>query len=145
MTRPGPGTRADYRAFRAIQTRWMDNDLYGHVNHVVYYSYFDTLIAEFLINEAGFDPFAAEVIGVAVETGCRFHTSIRYPDRIEAGLRIGPLGTSSVRYEIGIFKAGVPEAAAADGHFVHVFVERETQRPTAIPDRVRAAMAKIQR
>ena len=143
MTRRPPAAREEYRWFRDIQARWIDNDLYGHVNNVVYYSYFDTLIAEFLIDEGGFDPHAADVVGVAVETGCRFHASLRYPDRIVAGLRIGHLGRSSVRYEIGIFNAaGGP--AAADGHFVHVFVERASQRPVPIPENLRAAMATLQ-
>ncbi len=145
MARTPPPRLDAYPYVIRLQTRWMDNDLYGHVNNVVYYSYFDTLIADFLMNEADFDPFTAAVIGVAVETGCRFHASIRYPDRIDAGLRIGHLGTSSVRYEIGLFKEGVPEAAAADGHFVHVFVERATQKPRAIPAPVRRAMQAIQR
>ena len=140
--RTAPPARNDYGFFIDFKTRWIDNDLYGHVNNVVYYSYFDTLIAEFLINEGGFDPHAAAVVGVAVETGCRFHASLRYPDRILAGLRIGHLGRSSVRYEIGIFNAA-GGTAAADGHFVHVFVDRATQRPVAIPDPLRTAMARI--
>ena len=141
--RTAPPARNDYGFFIDFKTRWIDNDLYGHVNNVVYYSYFDTLIAEFLIDEGGFDPHAADVVGVAVETGCRFHASLRYPDRIVAGLRIGHLGRSSVRYEIGIFNAaGGP--AAADGHFVHVFVERASQRPVPIPENLRAAMATLQ-
>ncbi|MFP4125711.1 MAG: acyl-CoA thioesterase [Alphaproteobacteria bacterium] len=140
--RQAPPTREDYGFFIDFKTRWIDNDLYGHINNVVYYSYFDTLIAEFLINEGGFDPHTADVVGVAVETGCRFHASLRYPDRIVAGLRAGHLGRSSVRYEIGVFDAaGGP--AAADGHFVHVFVERTSQRPVRIPDRLRAAMTRI--
>ncbi len=145
MPRAAPPALDAYPYVVQMQTRWMDNDLYAHVNNVVYYSYFDTLIAEFLINEAGFDPFDAPIVGVAVETGCRFHASIRYPDRIDAGLRIGHLGTSSVRYQIGIFKAGEPAAAAADGHFVHVFVDRATQKPVAIPEPLRRAMSSIQR
>jgi acyl-CoA thioester hydrolase len=140
--RPRPPTREDYGFFIDFKTRWIDNDLYGHVNNVVYYSYFDTLIAEFLINEGGFDPHGDDVVGVAVETGCRFHTSLRYPDRILAGLRVGHLGRSSVRYEIGIFNA-TGGTAAADGHFVHVFVQRTTQRPVPIPEGLRAEMARI--
>jgi acyl-CoA thioester hydrolase len=140
--RKAPPVRKDYGFFIDFKTRWIDNDLYGHVNNVVYYSYFDTLIAEFLINEGGFDPHGDDVVGVAVETGCRFHASLRYPDRIVAGLRIGHLGRSSVRYEIGIFNAA-GGTAAADGHFVHVFVERASQRPVPIPDSLRAAMTRI--
>jgi acyl-CoA thioester hydrolase len=145
MARTPPPALDAYPHVVRLQTRWMDNDLYAHVNNVVYYSYFDTLIAEFLINEAGFDPFEAEIVGVAVETGCRFHSSIRYPDRIDAGLRIGHLGSSSVRWEIGIFKAGEPAMAAADGHFVHVFVDRTSQRPVPIPEPLRRVMATLQR
>lgn len=142
MTRPPPPEREAYGYHVNIQTRWMDNDLYGHVNNVIYYSYFDTAIAEFLINEASFDPFEHDVVGVAVETGCRFHQSLRYPDRIVAGVRIGHLGSSAVRYEIGIFNAAGGRACA-DGHFVHVFVDRASQRPIAIPDSLRAAMARF--
>ena len=140
--RQPPPARADYGFFIDLQTRWIDNDLYGHVNNVVYYSYFDTLIAEFLIREAGFDPHEDAVVGMAVDTGCRFHASLRYPDRLVGGLRVGHLGRSSVRWEIGIFNTG-GGPAAADGHFVHVFVDRSAQRPVAIPDRLRAAMARI--
>lgn len=144
MARTPPPSRDAFPHMLQLGTRWMDNDIYGHVNNVVYYSYFDTLIAEFLILEAGFDPFTSAVIGMAVETGCRFHASIRYPDRIDCGLRVGHLGTSSVRYEIGIFKVG-EAVAAADGHFVHVFVDRATQRPVPIPDDLRRRMAELQR
>ncbi|MEO1089064.1 MAG: thioesterase family protein [Pseudomonadota bacterium] len=143
QVRTPPGRRRDYGFFVPLQTRWMDNDLYGHVNNVVYYSYFDTLIAEFLVNEGGFDPFDAEVIGYAVETGCRFHSGLRYPDRVVGGLRIGHLGKSSVRYEIGIFHEAADDAAA-EGHFIHVFVERATERPVAIPAALRAAMVELQ-
>ncbi|TVQ41461.1 MAG: acyl-CoA thioesterase [Geminicoccaceae bacterium] len=145
MTRTPPPPLGAFPHVARLQTRWMDNDLYGHVNNVVYYSYFDTLIAEFMIHQAGFDPFDAPVVGVAVETGCRFHSSIRYPEQIDAGLRVGRLGTTSVRWEIGIFKAGEPDVAAADGHFVHVFVDRTTQRPVPIPDDLRRIMTTLQR
>jgi len=140
--RRAPPAREDYGFFLDFETRWIDNDLYGHVNNVVYYSYFDTLIAEFLIHEGGFDPHEDAVVGMAVETGCRFYASLRYPDRIVAGLRVGHLGRSSVRWEIGIFNAA-GGTAAADGHFVHVFVERAGQRPVPIPERLRAAMVGI--
>lgn len=137
-----PERRASYRSFLSIPTRWMDNDLYGHVNNVVYYSYFDTLINRYLIEEGGLDIHRAAVIGIAAETQCRFHRSIAYPETIDAGLRVGKLGTSSVRYEIGLFKAGGDEAVA-DGHFVHVFVERASQRPVPIPPAIRAALERI--
>jgi acyl-CoA thioester hydrolase len=142
MPRPTPGRRADYRFFSAIPTRWFDNDVYGHVNNTVYYSYFDTAIAHLLIREGGLDPRRSEVIGVAVETGCRFHSSLAFPDLVHAGLRVGHLGTSSVRYEIGLFRNEQDEASA-EGHFVHVFVERASQRPVAIPERIRAALERV--
>jgi acyl-CoA thioester hydrolase len=140
--RPAPGRRADYRFFSAIPTRWFDNDVYGHVNNTVYYEFFDTAIAHLLMREGGLDPWRAEVIGVAVETGCRFHSSLKFPDTIHAGLRVGHLGGSSVRYEIGLFR-GEDEAAAAEGHFVHVFVDRGSQRPVPIPAPIRAALERV--
>ena len=137
------GRRVDYKHFMPLQTRWMDNDLYGHVNNVVYYSYFDTLLNRYLIDHGGLDIQQGQIIGIAVETLCRFHKSFAYPETIDGGLRIGKLGTSSVRYEIGLFAQG-EDLARAEGHFVHVFVDRPTQRPTPIPDRIRAALARIQ-
>jgi acyl-CoA thioester hydrolase len=137
--RKPPFTRRAFSYFGQITTRWHDNDLYGHVNNVVYYSYFDTAIAGMLIGEGGLDPWNAPVIGIAVENGCRFHSSIAYPDLVTAGVGIAHLGNSSVRYAIGIFKND-EATAAADGHFVHVFVDRETQRPTAIPAPIRAVL-----
>ncbi len=136
------GRRADYKHYLPIQTRWMDNDLFGHVNNVVYYAYFDTLLNRYLIDEGGFDMHEAPVVPVAVETLCRFHRSFAYPETIDAGLRIGKLGTSSVRYEIGLFAQG-EDAARAEGYFVHVFVDRQSQRPTAVPEGIRAALARI--
>lgn len=136
------GQRADYKHFRIIPTRWMDNDVYGHVNNVVYYSYFDTLLNRYLIDHGGLDFKNGPVIGIAVETLCRFHKSFEYPENIDAGLRIGKLGTSSVRYEIGLFGEG-EASARAEGHFVHVFVDRKTQRPVPIPAYMRAALERI--
>ena len=135
-------TREDYRHFLAIPTRWMDNDIYGHVNNVVYYSYFDTVINEYLIAEGGFDIHGATVIGVAVETMCKFRKSLVFPQIVDAGLRVGKLGNSSVRYEVGLFAEGDGEPAAS-GHFVHVFVERATMRPVPIPDALRACMERL--
>jgi acyl-CoA thioester hydrolase len=137
-----PEIRARYPHFLAIPTRWMDNDVYGHVNNVVYYSYFDTIINRYLIDAGGLDIHAATVIGIAVETACRFHRSLAYPETVDAALRVGKLGNSSVRYEIGLFKQG-EDAAAADGHFVHVFVERASQRPVPIPPKIRAALERL--
>ena len=140
--RPTIGRRANYKHFMALQTRWMDNDLYGHVNNVVYYSYFDTLLNRYLIDAGKLDIQEGQVIGVAVETLCRFHKSFAYPETIDGGLRVGRLGTSSVRYEIGLFGEGQDDARA-EGHFVHVFVDRATQRPKPIPTDIRAALEKI--
>ena len=120
----------------------MDNDVYGHVNNIVYYSYFDTVINQYLIETGGLDPHDGTVVGMAVETGCRFHRSLSFPDLVQAGLRIGHLGRTSVRYEIGIFRNDEPEACA-DGHFVHVFVERATQRPVPIPEPIRTALSSL--
>jgi acyl-CoA thioester hydrolase len=135
-------TRTRYRHVLAIPTRWMDNDVYGHVNNVVYYSYFDTVINRYLIDQGGLDIHAAPVIGIAVETACRFHRSLAFPETIDAALRVGKLGNSSVRYEIGLFKQGEDDAAA-DGHFIHVFVERASQRPVPIPPQIRAALERL--
>jgi acyl-CoA thioester hydrolase len=142
MSRPAPRVRADYVFYSTIATRWEDNDIYGHVNNVVYYSYFDTVINEYLIAEGGFDIHAATVIGVAVETMCKFRKSLAFPQIVDAGLRVGKLGNSSVRYEVGLFAAGDPEPAAT-GHFVHVFVERATMKPVAIPAPLRACMERL--
>jgi acyl-CoA thioester hydrolase len=142
MDRAPPTSRGDYRFFRAIATRWMDNDIYGHVNNVTYYSYFDTVIAHYLIEVGGLDPAGHDVVGIAVETGCRFHRSLAFPDLVHAGLVVARLGRSSVRYEIGIFR-NEDQDACADGHFVHVFVDRATQRPVPIPDPIRTALDQI--
>jgi acyl-CoA thioester hydrolase len=132
-------TRADYRYFLAIPTRWMDNDSYGHVNNVTYYSYFDTAVNEHLINAGGLDIRDGPVVGFVVETSCRFHRPLSFPDTVDVGLRVTRLGTSSVTYEIGLFTRGSDDPAAT-GRFVHVWVDRETVRPAAIPSRIRAAL-----
>jgi acyl-CoA thioester hydrolase len=131
--------RERYKHFLAIPTRWIDNDIYGHVNNVRYYEFFDTVINRYLIEPGGLDIHNAPVIGIAVETMCRFHRSLVYPDVIGAGLRAGKLGRTSVRYEIGLYRAG-DEKPAATGHFVHVFVFRESQQPTPIPEGIRRAL-----
>ena len=117
----------------------MDNDVYGHVNNVVYYSWFDTTVNAFLIEQGVLDPANGDVVGVVVETLCRYHDSIAFPEPVEAGLRVERIGTSSVRYELGIFRVGA-ELASADGHFVHVYVNYETRRPVAVPDAVRTVL-----
>jgi acyl-CoA thioester hydrolase len=136
------GLRAGYGHFLAIPTRWMDNDSYGHVNNVTYYSYFDTVVNEHLIRVGGLDIVSDPVVGYVVETTCRFRKPLTFPDTIDAGLRIVKLGISSVSYEIGLFRQGDNEPAAT-GHFVHVWVDRATQRPAPIPPRIRAALESL--
>jgi acyl-CoA thioester hydrolase len=137
-------TRADYGHFLLIPTRWMDNDVYGHVNNVVYFSYFDTAINQYLIEKGDLDIAGGETIGLCVESHCAYVRPIAFPEPIDAGLRVGHLGRSSVRYEIGIFARGESEASA-HGWFVHVFVDRKTRRPAALPDTIRAAIARLVR
>jgi len=137
-----PPLRASFGYSVVLPTRWMDNDLYGHVNNVVYYSFFDTVINCYLIEVGGLDIHRGEVIGLAVETGCRFFRPVAYPEILDACLRVAHLGRSSVRYEVGIFPQGAGECAAL-GTFVHVFVDRGTRRPTPIPDGLRRALAAI--
>ena len=135
-------TRQRYLHFLVIPTRWMDNDIYGHVNNVVYYSYFDTVINEYLIREGGLDIAAGATIGVCVESTCRFHHELTFPETVDAGLRVARLGNTSARYEIGLFRQTSDEPAAT-GHFVHVFINRQTRRPEAIPQNIRAALARL--
>lgn len=135
-------SRANYKVFKPITTRWMDNDTYGHVNNVTYYSYFDTAANSYLIEEGGLDIHNGEAIGFVVNSGCSYESPIAYPDVIEAGLRVDRLGNSSVQYGIAIFKRG-EEQAAAHGHFVHVFVNRESNKPTPIPAQLRQALQAI--
>jgi acyl-CoA thioester hydrolase len=142
MTEPAETPRAAWRHFLAIPTRWIDNDLYGHVNNVRYYEYFDTVINKYLIDEGGLDIHGGAVVGFAVETFCRFHRPLAYPDIVDAGLRVGHLGRSSVKYEIGLYRAG-DALPAATGHFVHVFVERATNKSMPIPQRIRAALERL--
>jgi acyl-CoA thioester hydrolase len=137
-----PLPRAAYRYFLAIPTRWMDNDSYGHVNNVTYYSYFDTAVNEHLIRAGGLDIQNGPAIGLVVETACRFHQPLTFPEHVDTGLRIVKLGTSSVTYEIGIFRRG-DEAPAASGRFVHVWVDRVTQRPTPVPPAIRGALVPL--
>ena len=131
--------RADYVQLLEIPTRWHDNDVYGHVNNVEYYSYFDTVINEYLITEGGLDITAGETIGLCAESHCTYHGPLAFPGVVEAGLRVGKLGRSSVRYEIALRERGA-DSLAAEGWFVHVFVDRESRRPTDIPARQRTAL-----
>jgi acyl-CoA thioester hydrolase len=142
MNKPLAQPRSAYRHFLPITTRWMDNDVYGHVNNVVYYSYFDTVVNEYLIRTGVLDVEQGATIGLVVETLCNYFSPLVFPERVEAGLRVARLGTSSVRYEIGLFREGADEPAA-QGHFVHVYVDRATRRPAALPEALRAALAPL--
>jgi acyl-CoA thioester hydrolase len=141
--RPARLSRVAFRHFRPIATRWIDNDVYGHVNNVVYYSYFDTVVNGHLIEAGLLDIAKSPAIGLVVETGCTYYESVAFPNALEAGLAVETLGRSSVRYRIAVFKAGA-DLAAAQGHFVHVYVERSTQRPVPIPDAHRRAFEALQ-
>jgi acyl-CoA thioester hydrolase len=125
-----------------LQTRWKDNDVYGHVNNVEYYSFFDTAINAWLIREGGLDVEGGRTIGLCVESHCEFHAALAFPETVEVGLRVGKLGRSSVRYELAVFRAGRGDAAAT-GYFVHVFVDRETRRPVDIPEPLRLALERL--
>ena len=133
---------ADYPHRTTIPTRWKDNDVYGHVNNVEYYSFFDTIINEYLISAGGLDILRGEAIGLCAESHCAFTAALVFPEPVEAGLRVGHLGTSSVKYEIGLFGSD-GAVAAATGWFVHVFVDRENRRPSPIPDGIRAALTRL--
>ncbi|HUR86429.1 MAG TPA: thioesterase family protein [Solirubrobacteraceae bacterium] len=137
-------TRDDYAHVETIPTRWADNDVYGHVNNVEYYAFFDTAINAWLIREGGLDIHAGDVIGLCAESHCTYHAAISFPDVVEAALRVGHLGRRSVRYEIALFRAGDDDAIAL-GWFVHVFVQRDSRRPQEIPAPVRDALERLVR
>ena len=141
MSKPNPERRDRYSHFLAITTRWMDNDVYNHVNNVVYYSYFDTVVNEYMLREKALS-LAAGPVCLVVETGCQYFSPISFPDAVTCGLRVAHLGLSSVRFEIGIFRNDELNAAA-QGHFVHVCCDRDTHRPLAMPDPMRVALEKI--
>lgn len=134
--------RKAYPRFRPIPTRWADNDIYGHVNNAAYYGFFDTAVNCFLIEEAGLDIHGGNVIGLVVETGCNYFAALAYPETVEAGVRVARIGNSSVTYQIGLFREGEDEPAA-QGHFVHVYVDRDTRRPVSLPDAMRQALEGI--
>jgi len=136
-------TRTDYKHFLPLQTRWADNDVYGHVNNVAYYGYFDTIVNEYLISADALDIHSGDVIGLVVETGCQYFAPLAFPDKLEGALRVARIGKSSVRYELAIFKAGAG-TPAAEGHFVHVYVSRETRRPVPLADGFREALKQLQ-
>ncbi|MBM3342890.1 MAG: acyl-CoA thioesterase [Betaproteobacteria bacterium] len=139
MTKPTPNPRTHYRHYSTITTRWMDNDVYRHVNNVVFYSFFDTAVNQYLMQQGVLDLDRSPVVSLVVETGCQFFSPIAFPDIVHCGLRVAHLGNSSVRYEIGIFRNGEPQAAA-QGHFVHVACDRATHRPVAMPADLRRAL-----
>jgi acyl-CoA thioester hydrolase len=141
--RPQPDGREAYRHFTPLATRWMDNDAYGHLNNVVYYSLFDTAVNRYLIEAGALDIHKGTTIGLVVETHCNYFASIEFPKSVEAGIRVAHRGSSSVRYEIGIFAAGEP-LCAARGHFIHVYVDRETRRPVTLPAPLLAALKPLE-
>ncbi|MEZ5705827.1 MAG: thioesterase family protein [Burkholderiaceae bacterium] len=142
-SRPQAQPRGAYPVFRTITTRWMDNDVYGHVNNVVYYSWFDTAVNAYLIEQGALDIHAGAVIGLVIETQCNYFAPLAFPQTIEAGIRVAHMGKSSVRYEVGLFAAGEASAAAC-GHFVHVYVDRETRRPVALPAALKTTLETLQ-
>lgn len=142
--KPVPEARTAYRVFRPMTTRWMDNDVYGHVNNVVYYSWFDTAVNAYLIEQGVLDIHGGATIGLVVETQCNYFQSLAFPQTIEAGIRVAKLGRRSVRYEVGLFAQGAPQCAAK-GHFVHVYVNRETRRPVEeLPAALRSVLETLQ-
>lgn len=142
MSNPEPPARGEYQVFYPISTRWSDNDIYGHVNNVAYYSYFDTAANRYLIEEGGLDIGAGGIVGYVVSSSCEYHAPITYPEPVEAGLRVDRLGSSSVRYGLAIFRPG-GERAVAHGHFVHVFVDRAANKAVPIPAPLRAALERL--
>ena len=140
--RDRPEPRSAYRHFLPIQTRWMDNDAYGHVNNVVYYSWFDTVVNAYLIDRGVLDIERSPTVGLVVETRCSYFSELAVPQQVEAGLRVGRIGSSSVRYEIGLFAAGAPQASA-QGHFIHVYVDRATRKPAPLTAALRSALERI--
>ena len=144
MSRPQPEPRSAYPYFLPITTRWMDNDVYGHVNNVVYYSYFDTVVNRYLVERGVLDIHEGQTIGLVVETQCNYFSSIAFPQMVHAGLRVAQLGRSSVRYEVGLFADG-ESLTAAKGHFVHVYVDRGSRRPAALPQALVAALEPLRR
>ena len=139
-TRPVIEPRAAYPHFLEITTRWMDNDVYRHVNNVVYYSYFDTVVNQYLIEKGALDIEKSEIVGLVIETQCRYFSPIAFPSKVHAGLRVAHLGNSSVRYEVGIFPADPAQPCAAKGHFIHVYVDRATRRPSPLPPQLLAVL-----
>lgn len=142
--RPEPARRDQYAHFTPIGTRWSDNDAYRHVNNVVYYGFFDTAVNQHLIEAGALDLEGSPTVGLVVETQCRYFAPISFPDRVTVGLRVAHMGSSSLRYELAVFRNDEPRASA-EGHFVHVYVDRQSNRPVPLPDAVRAAVAPLLR
>lgn len=140
--RPAPSPRSAYRVFQTITTRWMDNDIYGHMNNVVHYSLFDTAVNGWLIENGVLDIHTGAQIGLVVETGCRYFSEMSFPDKVTAGIRVARLGRSSVRYEVGLFR-NEEQSATAEGFFVHVYVDRASRQPAPIKPPLRAALEGI--
>ncbi|HEY1104243.1 MAG TPA: thioesterase family protein [Burkholderiaceae bacterium] len=142
VTKPQPEPRDSFRAFRTIGTRWADNDVYGHVNNVVYYSWFDTAVNAYLIEQGALDIHHGAMIGLVVETQCHYFAPLAFPQQVEAGIRVARIGSSSVRYEVGLFAAGAA-LTAARGHFIHVYVDRQTRRPAVLPEHFITTLEKL--
>ena len=142
-SKPQPEPRSAYRAFRTITTRWMDNDAYGHVNNVVYYSWFDTVVNAHLIEQGALDIQHGDTIGLVIETQCNYFASVEFPQTVEAGLRVARIGRTSVRYEVGLFIQGAA-MTAAKGHFIHVYVDRATRRPIDLPLKLKTVLEALQ-
>lgn len=141
--RPQPQLRGAYAHFQRITTRWSDNDVYGHVNNVVYYSWFDAAVNRYLIEQGALDIHAGGTIGLVIETHCNYFAPVAFPQEVDVGIRVASVGRSSVRYEVGIFVVG-EEASAACGHFVHVYVDRTERRPVVLPASLLRAVTAIQ-
>lgn len=137
-----PSVRSSYRVFRTIQTRWMDNDIYGHMNNVVHYSLFDTAVNGWLVSEGLLSPLTGEQVGLVVETSCRYYAEMAFPDIVTAGIRVARLGNSSVHYELGLFRND-EDIASAEGYFIHVYVDRLSRRPTPLRPELRKALEAI--
>jgi acyl-CoA thioester hydrolase len=140
--KPAARPRSDFAAFVPITTRWSDNDVYGHINNVTYYSFFDTAVNAWLIAQGALDIEHGSVIGLVVETHCHYFAPLAFPQAVQAGLRVAHIGNSSVRYEVGIFAQGA-DTSAAHGHFVHVYVGRESRKPVPLPGQLRAVLQHI--
>ena len=140
--KPQPASRSAYRNFQSITTRWMDNDVYGHINNVVYYSWFDTAVNAHLIQQGVLDIEHGDTIGLVIETQCNYFASLAFPQTVEAGIRVAHIGHTSVRYEVGLFAQG-EAISAAKGHFVHVYVNRQSRRPVPLPEPFRRVLERL--